>query len=219
MFIGHFAIAFVLAWLFPGIPLWVFLVAVSFPDLLWSVLVPAHVEKVKIDPNSPLQKNIQFEKFPYSHSLLLTSLFAFITGILIGFQYGNPIIIGVLFTAGSASHWLLDTVVHIKDLPMLGFSSSDKKIGLGLWNYGPIAFTAELIFYLTFAVAFVSATSLTYALALGIILHLVNANSFLGFTKRNPIASSNAYAALAFLGFGLFIAIGYLILQSFQLPQ
>src|SRR6266516_1089623 len=69
MFVGHFAIAFLLWRLFPQVPLPVVLIAVSFPDLLWSLLVPAGIEKVRINPDSPLQKFIVFEKFPYSHSL------------------------------------------------------------------------------------------------------------------------------------------------------
>ena len=46
MFIGHFAIAFLLGSLVPGVPLLVFLVGVSFPDLFWPILVLAGVEKV-----------------------------------------------------------------------------------------------------------------------------------------------------------------------------
>jgi hypothetical protein len=119
MFIGHFAVAFLLAWLFPQTPLWVFLVAVSFPDLLWSVLVPLGVEKVRIDPSSPLQRNIGFEKFPFSHSLVLTNVLALLVGIVIGVGLGN-LWIALLFMMGSASHWLLDTVVHLKDLACFG---------------------------------------------------------------------------------------------------
>ncbi len=73
MFIGHFAVAFLLAYLFPGVPIWVALVGVSFPDLLWSLFVPLGIEDLKVDPNTPLQKSLQFKKLPYSHSLVITS--------------------------------------------------------------------------------------------------------------------------------------------------
>src|SRR5260370_28938992 len=53
MFVGHFAIAFLLWRLFPQVPLPVVLIAVSFPDLLWSLLVPAGIEKVRINPEQP----------------------------------------------------------------------------------------------------------------------------------------------------------------------
>src|SRR5207253_514421 len=81
MFVGHFAIAFLLWRLFPQVPLPVVLIAVSFPDLLWSLLVPAGIEKVRINPDSPLQKFIVFEKFPYSHSLVLGSVLSLPIGI------------------------------------------------------------------------------------------------------------------------------------------
>ncbi len=63
MFIGHFAVAFLLWKLFPSIPLPVILASVSFPDLIWSLLVPAGFEKVKINPDSPLQRFIIFQKY------------------------------------------------------------------------------------------------------------------------------------------------------------
>ena len=207
MFIGHFAVAFLLAWLFPQTPLWVFLVAVSFPDLLWSVLVPFGVEKVRIDPNSPLQRNIGFEKFPFSHSLVLANVLSLLVGLVIGVGLGN-VWIALFFVVGSASHWLLDAVVHLKDLPVLGFSSSDGKVGFGLWRWGVITFFVELVLYVAFAVAFVPYAKLGYALLLGILFHLVNANSFFGFSKKNTVRSSNGYAGLAFVGFAAFSVLG-----------
>src|SRR3989442_13680467 len=145
MFVGHFAIAFVLWRLFPQVPLPVVLIAVSFPDLLWSLLVPAGVEKVRINPDSPLQKFIVFEKFPYSHSLVLGNVWSLIVGLLIAGLLNNPLVVPV-FVAGSASHWLLDTVVHLKDLPVLGFNG-DQKVGAGLGKKSPGAFIVEYSFY------------------------------------------------------------------------
>src|SRR6266487_1598777 len=94
MFVGHFAIAFLLWRLFPQVPLPVVLIAVSFPDLLWSLLVPAGIEKVRINPDSPLQKFIVFG-----------SALSLPIGLLIAGVLNNPVIVPV-FVAGSASHWL-----------------------------------------------------------------------------------------------------------------
>ena len=41
-----------------------------------------------------------------------------------------------------ASHWFLDAVVHVPDLPLAG--DDTRKIGLGLWNSIPLTFTVEL---------------------------------------------------------------------------
>jgi len=210
MFVGHFAIAFVLRRLFPQVPLPVVLIAVSFPDLLWSLLVPAGVEKVRINPDSPLQKFIVFEKFPYSHSLVLGSVWSLLVGLLIAGLLNNPLVVPV-FVAGSASHWLLDTVVHLKDLPVLGFNR-DRKVGAGLWKKGPVAFVVEYAFYAIVILFALSGLSLAYALILGGIFHAINLPSFFGSTRKNSIKTSNGYAGLALLGFGSFTLIASLII-------
>jgi hypothetical protein len=210
MFVGHFAVAFLLWRLFPQVPLPVFLIAVSFPDLLWSVLVPAGVEKVKINPDSPLQKFVIFEKFPYSHSLVLGSILSLPVGLLIAAILNNPLIVPV-FVAGSASHWILDTVVHLKDLPVLGFDG-DRKVGAGLWKRGPLAFVVEYVFYAIVTLFALSGFSLVYALILGIVFHAINLPSFFGSNRKNSVKSSNAYAALALIGFGAFTLIASLII-------
>jgi hypothetical protein len=201
LFIGHFAIAFVLILLFPHIPVWVPLIGVSFPDLLWSVLIWARKEEVVIEKDNPLQKSIIFRKYPYSHSLVLTNVISLAVGSLLAAGLQSLIVLPV-FIMASASHWFLDTVVHLPDLPILGFDG-DRKVGLGLWNWGRAAFFVELFFFAIFAVIFVGAASLPAILVVGVVFHAINANSFFGFSKRNPFGSSNAYAAAALLGFAL----------------
>jgi hypothetical protein len=208
MFVGHFAVAFLLWKLFPQIPLPVILIAISFPDLLWSVLVPAGVEKVRINPDSPLQKFVIFENFPYSHSLVLGSVLSLPVGLLIAGLLNNPIIVPV-FVAGSASHWLLDTVVHLKDLPVLGFDG-DRKVGAGLWKRGPLAFVVEFAFYVIVTLFALSGLSLVYAIIIGGIFHAINLPSFFGSNRKNSVKSSNGYAVLALVGFGTFILLASL---------
>jgi hypothetical protein len=199
MFIGHYGIAFLLAFLFPGVPIWVALVGVSFPDLLWSAFVPLGIEEVRVDPDSPLQKSLQFKKFPYSHSLVITNAMALVIGGVIAVALGNPLVL-LVFVLGSASHWVLDIVTHLKDLPVLGFDG-DRKLGMGLWRWGRVAFFVELLFYAALAAAFVSGISLIYALIVGVVFHLVNANSFFGFTKKNPFRTPTQYAGVTLFGF------------------
>ncbi len=210
MFVGHFAIAFLLWRLFPQVPLPVSLIAVSFPDLLWSFLVPAGVEKVTINPDSPLQKFIVFEKYPYSHSLVLANVWSLLLGLLIAFLLNNPVV-ALVFVAGSVSHWLLDTVVHLKDLPVLGFDG-DRKVGAGLWRRGPLAFVVEYAFYAIVTIFCLSGLSLVYALVIAGVFHGINLPSFFGSTKKNSIKSSNGYAVLALFGFGAFTLIASLII-------
>ncbi len=210
MFIGHFAVAFALILLFPQVPVWVPLAGVSFPDLLWAILVFAGKEEVVVDKNSPLQKAIEFRKFPYSHSLVITNVVSSVIGGILAAVSGNLVVLSV-FVFGSLSHWILDIVVHLRDLPILGFDG-DRKLGLRLWRWGSLAFFVELIFYTLLAVAFIPASALLPVLVAGIIFHSINANSYFGFTKKNPFTSSDGYAGAALIGFGALGAIYAFIL-------
>lgn len=210
MFIGHFAVAFLLWRIFPQVPLPIILVSVSFPDLLWSVLVPAGIEKVKINPDSPLQKYVVFEKYPYSHSLVLTNVWSLLIGLVLATALSNPLILTV-FVLGSASHWILDTVVHLKDLPVLGFDG-DTKVGAGLWKRGGIAAIIEYVFYVVVCGLALSGTALVYALLIGTIFQAINLPSFIGSNRKNMVKTSNGFAALALVGFGAFTILASLLI-------
>jgi len=210
LFVSHYAIAFALVLLFPQVPIWVPLIGVSFPDLLWGVLVLLGIEEVSISRDSPLQKAIVFKKYPYSHSLVLTGGISVVVGGVLSVALGSLATLPV-FVIASSSHWLLDTVVHLPDLPVLGFDG-DRKVGLGLWKWGRAAFLAELLFFILFAVVFVGTTELPRVLAVGILFHGINANSFLGLSKKNPFGSPTAYASVALVGFGAMSAILFAIL-------
>ncbi|ARM76149.1 hypothetical protein [Acidianus manzaensis] len=210
MFIGHFAVAFLLHYFFPMVPLWIPLLGVSFPDLLWPVFIILGVEIAHFDSNSPLQKNIDFTYYPYSHSLVLTSIFAFIVGIILSFIL-KDITVVLIFTIASTTHWFLDIIVHNKDLPILGFSKYDKKVGFGLWNYGWKAFVIEYLFYALITVIFVRPALVLDLLLLGALFHIANINTFIAFTKKNPFAFSKySYPIITLLGFSLFIIIATL---------
>ncbi len=204
MFIGHFATAFLLARLFPHVPVLIPFVAVSFPDLVWPLLILTGIEKVKVNPDSPLQKYLVFEKYPYSHSLIFTNFVALTVGLALALILDNPLV-ALVFTVGSASHWILDSVVHLPDLPVLGFDRRDRKVGLGLWRNGPLAFVLEFIFYAVITIAVLPGRLISGALLLGMVFHLVNANSFFGFTRKNPFRTPASYALITLIGFALFI--------------
>jgi len=198
MYIGHFAPAAVLVQAAPSVPTWVSLVGVSFPDLFWGLLVVAGFEKLKIDPDSPLQKNIKFTHYPFSHSLLLTNIIACIPAAIIVYFYGY--IAGLVFLLASISHWGLDAIVHLRDLPVLGFNG-DRKVGLGLWKYGWLSFVIEYLLLVVGTVLIMPFGTWTQTLAGGSVLHAANANSFFGFTRKNPIRTSKQYALLVFFAF------------------
>lgn len=209
MFVGHFVIAYVLIELFPQVPPLVFLLGVGFPDILWPILVFLKVEKASLNPDSALQKHVRFSSYPYSHSLVTSFVISGVIGLALAFAI-DPIA-GMFFVVASSSHWFLDTIVHVHDLPILGFGH-DKKVGFGLWNYGRAAFVIEYVFYVVGTTLVIPFEFVVPLLVLGTAFHLLNANSFFGFTKTNPSKSINSYAALALIGFIAFSLIANFVL-------
>ncbi len=191
MYIGHFAIAYLLIQLVPGVPPIVPLIGVGFPDILWPILIFLGVEKAKLNPDSPLQKDIRFTSYPYSHSLVISFIISCIAGLVI-VSIINPIA-GAVFVIASVSHWFLDAVVHLKDLPITGFRTGSK-VGLGLWNRPKMTFVIEYIFYALVVLLTMPKAYILPLLVLGTAAHLLNASSVFGFTKTNPFKSIKPYA-------------------------
>ncbi len=212
MYIGHFVIAEALLKAYPSVPALPVLIGVAYPDLLWPFLVYAGKEKLDVDPKTPLQKAIRFVSYPYSHSLVRSSLLTLIPAIGLAIIFRRPIV-GALFFIASISHWLLDAIVHLPDLPVLGFGT-DRKIGLGLWNYPVPVFVFEYLFFALGTLLLVSRKHFWPMLVAGAALHLLNANSFFGFTKTNPTKTPKAYASLALFGYVIAIVTVNFILTS-----
>jgi hypothetical protein len=204
MFIGHFSPAELLLRLNKTVPVLPIAIGVSYPDLLWSVLVWFKKEEVEINAKNPLQNKIKFTKYPYSHSLVLSAILSLVPAVILGLVYHRPLV-GVFFLIAAVSHWLLDTIMHLPDLPVLGFGK-DKKVGLSVWNHPRFGFFFEYAFFVASTLLFVPTQKWLALLLGGTVLHSINANSFFGFTKSNPTKSSMAYAALALVGFGAAIS-------------
>ena len=189
----------------PQTPLWVSLTGTSFPDLLWGVTVHVGLEKVEIDPASPLQSRIRFVYYPYSHSLVLGNILASLPATLIGI-YCHSVTAAFVFVLASVSHWLLDAIVHLPDLPVLGFGE-DVKVGLGLWRHGPLAFALEYGLVVASTLALQPKRLWPAILIASFVFHAANANTFFGFTRTNPVKSSRSYATMALVGFVALILV------------
>ena len=157
MFVGHLAPGLVLKKMERRLNLaWLFFAGL-FHDFLFGILVLLGVEQVHI-PTNFAQTHYMTFTFPYSHGLaasLVWSALGFgITYVVLARwiakerrQAGLAIALTVF------SHFVLDWLTHIPELPLLGENST--KIGLGLWNNLPLALTVEaalvvigFIFYL-----------------------------------------------------------------------
>lgn len=137
MFVGHYGPSFALRRT-GGVPLWVLFLAVQFVDVLWSVLVMAGVEKVRLTEGFTASSPLDLYYMPYTHSLTASISWALIVGWLGSFVWGRRggVVIGICVL----SHWILDLPVHVADLPLWG---NVYKVGFGLWNHPVIAFVFE----------------------------------------------------------------------------
>src|SRR5262249_17182470 len=119
MFIGHFGLAFAAKRAAPRTSLGTMFVAAQLADLFWPIFLLAGVEQVRIAHASPNPfLTLDFVSYPWSHSLL-TQLAA---GAAFGALYfvitryaAGAIVVGLLVP----SHWVLDLLVHVPDLPLL----------------------------------------------------------------------------------------------------
>lgn len=65
------------------------------------------------------------------------------------------------------SHWLLDALVHVAELPVAGIDSM--KVGLGLWQSMPVGLAVEALIAVVGLYLFVSGASLSRAKKFGLI--------------------------------------------------
>lgn len=139
MFVGHYFPAAIGA-AGQRIKLWHGFVAVQLVDFLWAVFVLLGLEKLVITENFTAANHFDLTYMPYSHSLGMNIIWAALAAF--GYKtvfksgWGAALIIGGLVL----SHWLLDFLVHVPDLPLWFGTDS---YGLGLWNIFPLSFYLE----------------------------------------------------------------------------
>ena len=122
-------------------PLWVWFIAVQWMDVVWSVLVLLGIEKLRIVPGFTQANSLDFYYMPYTHSLPGSVLLSLVFGVIVAlFTSGNRVTTILLVAAASFSHWVLDLVVHVHDLPLYDNAA---KIGFGLWRHVVLSFYAN----------------------------------------------------------------------------
>ena len=144
MFLGHYALALGAKRAAPTTSLGTLFAATALLDLVWPVLVIAGIERVVIAPGNTAFTPLEFESYPYSHSLLTSFVWALVFGgghFLFRRSTRSAVVVGALVM----SHWLLDAVVHRPDLPL--YPGSARRIGFGLWNSVPGTLSVELAMF------------------------------------------------------------------------
>jgi membrane-bound metal-dependent hydrolase YbcI (DUF457 family) len=135
MFIGHYALGSAGrgAWRArPGAPsLGTWFMAVQWLDLVWPILVVTGIERLQVVPSDDPYLRLDFTHYPWSHSLLAALVWAVAFGAVYRWRTGDGR--SALWLGGGVfSHWVLDLVVHVPDLPL--YPGSPLRVGLGLWH-------------------------------------------------------------------------------------
>lgn len=155
MFIGHFGAGLAAKKIDDKPSLGTMFLAAQFLDLIWPLLLLVGIEKVNIEPGISVVNPLDFTYYPWTHSLLMVLVWSFLFGIIyysIRKNLKSSVILGILVL----SHWILDLLVHIPDLPV--FPWSDLKVGLGIWNSVVLTVLLEVIIFGAGVYLYVSVT-------------------------------------------------------------
>ena len=147
MFLGHYGLALALKRAEPKISLGTLFVAAQLADLLWGVFLLLGWEHVRVLPDDNPLLRLQFYDYPISHSLVAALAWGLAAAAL---YYSWPTRdttrhwqAAALVGAAVASHWVLDLIVHVPNLPLAGNDSP--KVGLGLWRHFGASVALELL--------------------------------------------------------------------------
>jgi len=132
MFIGHYALAFGSKRLAPAVSLGALFLACQWADLLWPTLVMAGVEHFTIRPGSTAVTPLEFQHYPYSHSLLALVVWGTVLALIYRAVRGSSVRGAIVLGALVVSHWVLDVIAHRPDMPLAPATSL--RLGFGLWN-------------------------------------------------------------------------------------
>jgi hypothetical protein len=145
VFVGHYGASLAAKRWAPGLSLWWLFLAVQALDLLFASFVLLGIEKLAIVPGFTAYNPYDLIFMPYSHSLVGALAWSVVLGLLTyaarGGRTGRTAA-AVAIGACVFSHWVLDVLMHTRDMPLAGGHST--KIGLGLWRHRELSLLAEL---------------------------------------------------------------------------
>ena len=139
MFIGHFAAGIAGRRLTPRAGLGWWFASVVLLDALWPVFLLLGLEHAQLSGASNPFLALTFTDYPFSHSLIAAAawavIFAGVYRLVTGRRDG-----AALLAAGVLSHWVLDVISHMPDMPVLPHGPY---VGLELWKSVPATIVVE----------------------------------------------------------------------------
>jgi len=212
MFVGHYGVSFATKRADASIPLWVLFLAVQWLDVMWAPLVMLGIEKVRIVPGFTATNPLDLYYMPYTHSLIAAILWSGAAVAAYRFVAGASAKASLLVGLAVFSHWILDLIVHIPDLPLY---DNAMKVGLGLWNHPIPAFSLEAALLLVAMLWYLQSSHVRRPalIAFGLVMLGVQAFVFFG----PPPVSPDAAAATALGAYGIFALAIWLLVDRHTL--
>lgn len=144
MGIGHLGVGLALKKVDTSINLGLLFFVALFFDFLLGIFVLMGIERASI-PDNYEELHYLYYTFPYSHGLAATLIWSIIIFLLVKFLWlkgnANSTLVAAIFFVAAFSHFVLDWLVHIPEIPIFGQNSA--KLGLGLWDYLGLALVIE----------------------------------------------------------------------------
>ena len=159
MGIGHAAVALGASRTAPRINVGLLIFAAFLADFLLGIFGAFGLERAHVPVDYAVRHYLTFT-FPYSHGLAALIGWSIVFGAL--FCWVDPENRSRAFWILAAlvlSHFVLDALVHVPELPLLGENSP--KLGLALWNHMPLELTLESLMALAGLVIYWTLSSTT----------------------------------------------------------
>lgn len=160
MGIGHLGVGLALKKVDTSINLGLLFFAALFFDFLLGLFVLIGLEQAHI-PDNYEDLHYLYYTFPYSHGLAATLVWSVIIFLGVKFLWlkgkANSTMVAIIFFATAFSHFVLDWLVHIPEMPIVGQNSP--KVGLGLWDHLGLALVVEGLLVMGGLVLYLQSTS------------------------------------------------------------
>jgi len=143
MGIGHAAVALGASRAAPRVNAGILIFAAFLADFLLGIFGALGMERAHVPPDYATQHYLTFT-FPYSHGLVALVVWGLLFGAICCWVDRTDRVRAFWVMAALVfSHFILDGLVHVPELPLLGQNSP--KVGLALWNHMPLELTLETL--------------------------------------------------------------------------
>jgi membrane-bound metal-dependent hydrolase YbcI (DUF457 family) len=208
MFAGHVGAGLAIASAERRLNAGVYVLAACWLDFVLWALVALGIESATIPADYASRHFVLFD-FPYSHGLLASlgwsALAALVAALVV--PAGQRVRVALLVAVAVWSHWGLDALVHVAELPVAGPDST--RVGLGLWRHMPVALGLESLLLISGTALFVTRSRLGRGKAIGIaaVAGVTLLMTAAGMTLAPPPPSIPAMAASSLLTLAIVCAL------------